>query len=550
MNNYSGNREPFAFVLYHPLDEAEALPVIEELSAERKLYVATSLGKKEEAILEKASAALLFLSPASLSAMEEATAKVVRSEKPLIPVFLAPVTLPPGMRMLLGTTQGLRFNAGTERDEVMRALLNSPVWDKLCVTPAQKRAARRVTLAASLGVAAVLLVTVASLLLSGGARRISPDSTLGKLGLSGPVSGIKTVYLYGSELRDGYAEAGAFESAGGSSSNDGLIYLPDADERVSWGELSDLRDFAQLVNLEELSLSGNRVTELTPLYGLSKLRRLDLSLQRHDDELLSLRGIGALTGLEELNLAFTDLDESCLEPETVEELRSLPSLKRLVLSSSGEELAAQLADAPYELVCLDTRVGTLEELKAAADAPGVYCITLTGDLVIPEGEEIVIGKNQFFTGIFNRLDIRGTLRLCGALEMGMTELHNVGLLVVEDGGLLGGGMSDQDSSGTLEIRPGGRHQLERGLVFRLNGGSYRNAGTLHVSIGGRFEWNGGTLENTGRIEVESDMAFIEKDAADRDGRSTDWHVLRFIGQEANITGGGEFVVLGTGSVKE
>ena len=85
-------------------------------------------------------------------------------------------------------------------------------------------------------------------------------------------------------------------------------------------DIGDLTGLEKAVNLETLSLYGNRVEDLSPLFGLTKLRSLNL----YHNRVSNLTPLSGLTGLEQLYLGGNRI--SSLSP-----LSSLTALQELYL---------------------------------------------------------------------------------------------------------------------------------------------------------------------------------------------------------------------------
>lgn len=515
MERYSGNREPFLFLFCAGADEAAAEKLAALLGARAKLYAASALGKKERRALRKAAAVVPVLSARSLESVTAVLADEAAQDKPLIPVFLERVELPAGLRMLLGSTQGLRrFDYETE-EAFERALGAVPALDALAVTPAQKRAGKR-TLAAAAGLfAAAGLAALLLTLRPFSAERIDRDSTLGRLGLSGNPAAIKTVALYGDTLEKRFEDGGVYQAyASVANSSYAGIYLSEADATVKPGTLSDLSDFAGLTNLEELSLAGNAVEDVSPLFSLKKLKKLDLSMQLRyvqdpyrrevEAQQLDLTGISALENLETLYLCFNRWPDDGSVPAWMAELDGMPHFRTLVLDRSAEVIPALLGKVGYDLVLLGVEAGSYDELRAAAEDPDCRCIYVTrgAEIVIPEGEEWTLPANTMLNGVNLTIRVDGTLRVRGWFECGMTDVRNKGAVVVENGGSFIGGMSSTYNEGLFTVEAGGQHVLERGMEFWQQDGAYINRGTLVFGWGGQFHLQGGDVENDGVLIVE------------------------------------------------
>ena len=517
MKNYSGNKDPFVFLACAPCDREEAARLAEALGAKTKVFLASSFGKKERRALEKAALLIPLMSAEGLSAMEEVTAFAAAKDKPLLPVFREKLELPAGLRLLLGGTQRIiRADYGT-REAFERALCAAPVLASLAVSPEQKAAARRTAIVSAAGLAAAALLALLLILQPFSASRISRRSTLGQLGLSGDPAKITTVALYGSELEKRFEDGGVYEAYVSVVNNPevGGLYLPEADKVAKIGTLSDLSDFAQLVNLEELSLAGNSVEDVSPLFTLKKLRKLDLSLQtlylvdpyrREIDGLqLSLEGIGALESLEALYLCYDRWPADGSVPAWMAELDALPHFRKLVLDRAAEVVPALLAqEHGYEIVLLGSEARDFDELREAAADPDCHAVYLPqgAELVIPAGEEWTLPQNVMLGGAGLTIRVEGTLRVAGWVECGMTSTYNDGAVIIEKGGSFIGGMSSVYNEGLFTVEEGGLHLIERGMEFFQRGGRYVNNGRLVVGWGGAYRFEGGEAENNGEIVVE------------------------------------------------
>lgn len=511
MEGYRGNREPFVFVFCSPGDRESARETAALLGARTKVFLADTFGRKERRALRKAAAILPVLSEDSLDAAAVLLADSAAADKPLIPVFLQKLVLPAGLRLLLGSTQGIRRDAYPTAEDYGRTLCQSPTLDTLAVSEGQKRAGRR-TLAAAIALPPAAALAAALLIFRPfSVTRIDRDSTLGQIGLSGDPTRIRTVALYGSELKRRFEDEGVYLAVAGSWSYRGALYLPRADEQAPYGTLSDLSDFAQLTNLEALSLSGNAVSDLSPLFSLKKLKKLDLSAQRYDsipveqrpESGLSLQGIGALESLEVLYLNETQLAEEGDPSCGLSALKELPGFRTLVLDRSQAAIAETLGDVDFDIVFLGVSVGSYEELHAALQTDcHLVCLTQGLTLEIPAGEELVVPKNVMLNGTDITLRNRGTMHVYGWMECGLTEIENEGTIVVETGGAFVGGMSDTVNRGSFLVEQGAWHIIERGQEFFQKTGSYCNRGTLVFGWGGVFYLEGGSAVNEGKLIVE------------------------------------------------
>lgn len=513
MKQYSGNKEPFVFLACGASDAA----AVEETAGllGTRVFRASAPGRREKRVLAKAAALVLLIGADSLREAEVFAACAAAAGTPVIPVYLEDVEKPAGLRLLLGGTQGLSRTAFDTPEDYGRALRAAPALGSLRVTEAQKKAGRRNLALAAAGLLLAMAAALLLILRPFSVQRIERDSTLGRLGLSGDPKRITSVALYGGELRNKFEEGGVYQAyASVVNCAYGALYLPASDATVKPGTLSDLSDFAQLVNLEELALAGNSVEDISPLLSLKKLKKLDLSMQlryisdptrRETDALqLDLSGISALESLETLYLCYNSWPEDGSAPAWMAELDEMPRFRTLVLDREAEVLPALQGKVGYEIVLLGSEVGSFEELKAAAEEPDCHCLYVRAgsELVIPEGEDWTLPENVMLGGVHLTIRVRGTLRVRGWFECGLTYTYNDGAIVVEDGGSFIGGMSDVYNNGSFTVEEGGLHSIERGMEFRQLSGRYLNRGTLVLGWGGQYYLEGGEAVNDGRMIVE------------------------------------------------
>lgn len=508
---YSKNREPILYAAFSEKDRAKAMPVIERLSERCKVYYTSTYGKKDRKTLSKAAAYVLFFGGGSSDEMTQAAEAAASSGRGFIPVFFDDTKLPESLLLLLGSNQWVEREKYASDEDFEQAILESPVLSSMKITDGQKKAAKRTVLFSVLAVMLAAAVAVPLIIFNPFAgKRIDPDSTLGKLGLSGGVNSVRNVYLYGEKLYKKLEKNGAF--AAGALTNDGQprLYLPVADEFTDRGTLTDISEFSELVNLRELSLCGASVRDISSLAGLEKLKLLDLSYQHAlngaetDSFGLSLSGISRLASLETLYMIDTIVTDG------FDELDTMPSFKKLVTTRyTLEDSGYDFSNVKYEIVYVDTLVGNYEEFKAALNDSSVHLIRIekNADISVPEADTLTVRADCRVSGDSFKLKNYGTVRIYGSWETGLAKYENHGKLTVESGGFLSGGMKDTYNFGSVIIEAGGIHELERGNHFIQESGDYTVRGTLGIWIGGSFEYNGGTLHNEGLIRVAHDEDF-------------------------------------------
>ncbi len=493
MQNYYGNKEPFVFV-YNNVFTKFTDSIIKELSSKKKVYVSSSFTAKDKRVLDKASALVVILSAVNVSDAEPLITYAVSKDKNNIPIYMDEVVLPEGLDMLLSTKQALIKSEFASDDDLVSALLSSPVLAKLSVTKAQKKAAVRPFV---FGVIAALLIVAAAVfwIVRNNTRSnmIDPDSDLAKMGLSGDYLKITEVYIYGNALKEGPEENGAIEAP--VSLDERGIYLPSGDEVVPRGFINKADDLANLKNVKELAVSGNSLEDVSLLFTLTKLKRLELSCNLNP---LDLTGIGSLSDLEYLDLGYTKISGG------LDEVAGLPNLKTLIISNEYLSELTGLDRTRVAVFCPQVIVSSFEELKEASEDGHVYEINLSGKtFTIPQNETVTIRKNVSFSSTqVETIENYGTVELYGVWGMGMVTKNNRGTVKIKDGGLYSCGMGETHNYGTFLVEKGGRHELERGEQFYQEDGDYINEGELFVGNGGRYYLNGGKVANTGLIRTE------------------------------------------------
>lgn len=486
MEKYKGNKEPFIYALFSQSDKEEALKALEYLAG--KNYRLTYEESRSEDCIGRSANVLLFLSNDTLS--DEKLLKEIsiasKLNKTIISIFLEETKLTPGLSMMLGQTQGI-MKYQLDEEQFKQKLDNSPALAHMEVTAQQKEAGKKQSLMMGAGIALLAMIAAVILIFK---PFSSSSALLQQLGISGNLSDIKTLYVYGEETRDEY-ELPQF-----IITSDGLNDLILLDHNtVDIGSIEDISDFSKITNLEELCISGNSIRTIAPILGLKKLRFLDISHNYGID----ISGISALENLEVLNIAETEIGD-------IAELRELKNLKTLYVSSDYLEMQREvLNELSAEVVSIDEPAYTFEELKSALNRSDVHSVRIMNSITIPEGEILNINKGTILRGFVAEdrpeliVDNYGTINIYGGFEMGLCTRNNYGTINVKDGGVYTGGMCNSNTYGTFIIEKGGMQIHERGHSFRIQSGLYQNDGSLVFGGGGDFSFNDGEFINNGII---------------------------------------------------
>jgi hypothetical protein len=345
---YSGNGKPFIYAIYAQEDKEAAGAVLSALW--EKGYELWPSERFDKPRLRKAALVLFFLSPAAAAseAVNRAIQDVARRDGAMLAIHLSPTELTPTQKLLLNTQQAILKYDSTTEDAFTEKLFDAQPLQNLEVTRAQKCAARLTTWGSIAGV--LCAVAVAIYLALGFNAQVPEDSLLSELGYQGRMADITSIYLYGdqiSESRTDVSLVGVMYDWKNRTHPDGLYYNQ-IESFADFGNIVDLSDFAQLKNLEELSVAGNQVTDISGLYKLGNLEYLDLTGNPVQD----ISGIGELSKLQTL----------CIGDTKILDITPLDACANLsnVLVDEEQYLAFTKLETPhrYELVV----TGPKEEL--------------------------------------------------------------------------------------------------------------------------------------------------------------------------------------------
>ncbi len=374
---YAGNGKPYLYAMFTSEDRDEVQPVLESMAGRGYAIWPTSVYDKHR--MDKAALVVLFLSPpaAADDTINRAVNYAMEKNKAVLIIHLAPTELTPAQKLMLNSLQGiLRYDCDTE-EAFYEKLYGSVLLQDLKVMPAQKRASRRLTLL--LGGAAILAAAAAAVFLLSPSDAIVPeDSLIAELGFSGKMSDINEIWVYGARTMDVCVEK-VFASPNylDDNADNRALYFDNGMDYMTFGSIDDISDFSQLLNLQQLALAGNRITDLSPLFNLEQLYYLDVSV----NPIQSVEGIGVMKALQTVYLGFTGITD--FSP-----LLACPSLEQVYVDQTQQE-AAQSVLLPAGITV--TAVGPAEELDKIKclihDGPfvgnldqtyGFVCITRSG----------------------------------------------------------------------------------------------------------------------------------------------------------------------------
>lgn len=312
MKLYKGNLKPYLYALFAPEDEEKAQKALDALDQRGyKLYYGLPHAAGD---VDKAAAILLFLSVAALkdgrvtAALNDAVAR----NKPIITTYLENVELPPALEVPLGAVQGI-FRARYENEQdYFNKLISAEPLQTMQITPAQKRAFRRIAVGL-MGGAAVALA-IALIVINPFAKKeaaapitaptptpyVEADPVMEEL-FAGytkeDLAKIKQISLCGDVRFEDWDEIAQVEENGERK----WYYKGTPVER---GTISDLSILAQMPNLEEVNLLNQSVTDLSPLFD-TKIRALKIE----DCPVESIADIERMKRLDRLELGITKVSD-------------------------------------------------------------------------------------------------------------------------------------------------------------------------------------------------------------------------------------------------
>ncbi|NLI55305.1 MAG: hypothetical protein GX417_13480 [Clostridiales bacterium] len=344
---YCGNRKPFVYAAYFSGDAEHVVPVLERLQERGFALFPTERWNRRA--LRRAALVLLFVTQdASKSdAIQRIIEQASSEDVPILSVHLSPTELTPAQKLLLGTNQAILRDECISEAAFYEKLFGAQALQNLQVTPAQKRAAGLATWSVSGGV--LLAAALAVVLALGVGATVPQDSTLAELGFSGRMREIREVWVYGDRTFDTCAEK-VIASADyiDGAAEDRTVFFDSGADKTEAGMIEDISDFSQLRNLQRLSLAGNRIADISPLFTLGQLRYLDVSA----NPIHSIEGIGAMTSLETVYLGYTGVQEFSA-------LLDCPALKEAFVDQTQQE-SARSALSPAGIKV--TTVGPAEEM--------------------------------------------------------------------------------------------------------------------------------------------------------------------------------------------
>ena len=325
MKYYSGYNKPYIYTTFDSSIEERANEILKPLDDKGVLFWHSNIiNKKELNKIEMAFSIIVFVTNDFVKTKEfhDIINHAIKKNKEILTIYLEEVELDAWGHMQLDSLQYLNVS----QNDFDSKLLEASIFKDMKVTDAQKRFQRRTTITAIAtpiiaGILVFFLIIEPLLIMP---TRINNDA----LGLNGltqeELDSITELYIMGDQVyKDEDITKVHCWPHNGSKNIQGDItrtkpdgsWQDDGNFTVNRGSISDISDLAKLRNLKTLCISGQQITDISPIYSLTQLEYLGLEC----NPITSIEGINQLVNLEELYISGTD----------IEDLSPLSGLKKL-----------------------------------------------------------------------------------------------------------------------------------------------------------------------------------------------------------------------------
>ena len=327
MKYYSGCNKPYIYTAFDSSIEERVNELLKPLDDKGVLFWhRNNINKKELNKIEMAFSIIVFVTNDFVKTKEfhDIINHAVKKNKEILTIYLEEVELDAWGHMQLDALQYLNIN----QKDFDSKLLEASIFKDMKVTDAQKKFQRRTTITAVatpiLAGVLVFFLIIEPLLIA--PTRINSD-TLGLNGLTQEeLDSITELYIIGDQV---YKDEDIVKvhcwPLNNSKNNiqgqitrarlDGSWYDDNNTITVNRGTISNISDLSKLRNLKTLCISGQQITDISPIFSLTQLVYLGIEC----NPITSIEGINQLVNLEELYISGTD----------IEDLSPLNGLKRL-----------------------------------------------------------------------------------------------------------------------------------------------------------------------------------------------------------------------------
>ena len=332
MNSYHGNNRPY---IYAVADGSEISADILNLLEQHNIALCLSEGfnSKEKRYIEAAYGVLFIINrkmttdPVFLDIVKTA----ISCNKNILCIHEEEITYDPALSMQLDSQQAIFAWQFEDQEKLHEQILKAVIFNDMQITKQQKDNQKKRVLFTSIGIiAAVVLLFVFVILpllkTPEPADEYDPLEQFGLAGLSEEdLAKITSLHVVGNKI---FADPEKINKISTNENDSGMIHYEveviDENGKWSWGEngetergsIEDISVLTKMPNLERLSIAGENITDISPLFSLEKLHELVIN----DNPISSLEGIENLRSLNRIELRGTLVSD--LTP-----LYQLPSLQ-------------------------------------------------------------------------------------------------------------------------------------------------------------------------------------------------------------------------------
>ena len=317
MKYYSGYNKPYIYATFDSSIEERANEILKPLDDKGVLFWhSNNINKKELNKIEMAFSVIVFVTNDFVKTKEfhDIINHAVKKNKEILTIYLEEVELDAWGHMQLDSLQYLNVS----QNDFDSKLLEASIFKDMKVTDAQKRFQRRTTITAITTpiVSGILIffLIIEPLLIA--PTRINNDA----LGLNGltqeELDSITELYIIGDQVyKDEDISKVHCWPQNGNKNNvlgqitrtrpDGSWYDDNNTITVNRGTISNISDLSKLRNLKTLCISGQQITDISPIYSLTQLEYLGIEC----NPIASIDGINKLTNLQQLFISGTDIED-------------------------------------------------------------------------------------------------------------------------------------------------------------------------------------------------------------------------------------------------
>lgn len=371
MNRYSKNSKPFIYVAFPQSIKSDVLNVLETLNKDNiEFWYPDSFGKKEITRIEASFSVLAFVTDeySKTDEFHNIIDTAIKFNKNILCVCLQDIEQTSWYKMQLGSQQSLRTDS-LDNDFIDK-LKGSFIFKDMKVTSIQKKLQRNraiVFVSIPIIIAAVVFLTVVQPLMAEKRQTVAEYEQLTeKWGIKqDDLEQITELYIIGerhfnTQIHAEYSNNSKTEVEYwlDKEHNDSLKY----GGTWSTGTLTseDLQIVKYMPNLRKLSILGEQITDISPLFG-SRITQLNLSC----NPISSIEGIEQIPELRSLKLTDTDITD-------IEPLRGLKYLEYLQIDKTNVTNIDAVEDLTnlYWLNISDTKVTKITTLPKVNDSIG------------------------------------------------------------------------------------------------------------------------------------------------------------------------------------